>query len=104
MSFSFNFSARSVAEANSKLHQVYAPGVVKALVEAALWAMPQAHNEAKAEAKTSSSDGLRPVTRDTSLDTKAAPQFLGVFVEVWGHIDESGRNKSEIQRFIVQPL
>jgi|ERR1700720_4299535 hypothetical protein len=100
MSFSFNFSARTIAEANAKLHQVYAPSVVKALVEKALDAMPKPEmSEKPILRQAGASTGMT-----VNADQKASPQFLGVFVEVWGHFDESGHNKSEIQRFIVQPL
>lgn len=100
LSFHFTFAARTIHEARSKLHGVYAPGAVKALVEKALEAvaeLPQRPDEC-------GFIGGRTTTPSTQPPPNAPP-LIGIFVEVWGHFADAGdRSTSEIQRFIVKPL
>jgi hypothetical protein len=110
MSFHITFAARSVHEARFKLNYEHAPAAVKALIELALAAVPtpkltppqQAIGMAASGGDGEAREGL-PVSGPTRQT--AAPSHFGVFVEVWGHIADAGDGgRSEIQRFVVQPL
>ena len=101
MSFNFTFSAKTVGEAKSKLREQFAPAIVKALVETALDAIlvPQGGSGSPATGSVVSN------VASGSPRIKPVDEFLGVYVQVWGHISEVGsRGQSEIQRFIVMPL
>lgn len=100
--FNFSFAAKTPYDARAKLHQVYAPAVVKALVETALDAIPAAAPESGACVQAADGNEAR-VGR--GLAAKPLPVLIGVFVEVWGHLaDAGGSGASEIQRFVVKPL
>jgi hypothetical protein len=105
MSFSFSFAARTTSEARSKLHAAYAPGVVKALVEKALDAIPNQAAIGRAETDGSAQKAQQGAVSQAVSTPKPKETLIGVFVEVWGHLADAGDMcTSEIQRFIVKPL
>jgi hypothetical protein len=99
MTFSFSFFACDGHAAEHKLQSVHAPGAVKALVEKALCGVPKFAPPAQSTSVTTISDKAT-----SGGDCGSKPMiFIGVMVEVCGHIDEAG-NASEIQRFLVKPV
>jgi hypothetical protein len=101
MSFSVQFFARTVFDAQQKLQVAYAPGAVKALIEKALDGIPKAHPTPSSG--VSASSGSSGSNDKAIASGPRAPIFAGVLVETHGHIDEGG-SVSEIGRFVVRPL
>lgn len=100
MSFSINFTARTVAGARSKLRETYAPEAVKAVVKLAIASIREPlQGGVSAQAGASSGQGANA----RNAETARSPQLIAITVEACGHIDESG-GRSNIDRFIVQPL
>jgi hypothetical protein len=102
MSFCITFTARTIHSARQKLHEAYAPACVKALIEKALDAIrePSPANCATAEARQETAKQGAAI----STAPRRQPEFCGVLVEAWGHIDDTGIDKSWIDCFVVQPL
>jgi hypothetical protein len=100
MSFNIHFTARSVQQARQKLHEVYAPGAVKALIEKALDALPAPQPASIMTAMPR--DGVGDMIAKAQ---PRPPQLIGVHVESCGHIAEAGdHGPSTIERFAVRPL
>lgn len=103
MSFSINFTARSVSSAKAKLAAEHAPGVVKALIEKALDALPPAAIPPVHQEEARSGSAGAAVGAITSGRRK--PEFIGLRVEASGHIGDPGdHGDSWINKFLVQPL
>ncbi len=94
MSFSLSFTAATKSMALQKLHEAYAPGAVKAIIEQAIAALPAPKPQTEA-----STDGAAKVV----CNGYKQPTFLGVRVEAYGHIDE-GYGETTIGRLSVLPL
>jgi hypothetical protein len=108
MSFHINIAASSVTAAKSKLHDAYAPSIVKALIEAALDGIPKPRprimaDEALAAGGKPQSGAQGTIRSDAEKASQLGAVFIGVFVEAYGHFDVDG-GTSEMQRFIVRPL
>lgn len=101
MSFSFSFTARNVASARSKLRDQYAPEGVKALIELALAGIREPVQLAFTRSQETA--GGNPTGNATKTEAPRHSPLMGIFVEAWGHIDEGG-GRSNIDRFLVQPL
>ncbi len=97
MSFSFKFAVGSVGDARTKLHEAYAPLMVKALVEKALDAIEPPH-------PTIVNETASTVAWPTVPEPKK-PKLVGVSVECFGHMAEAGSpGESYIERFKVAPF
>lgn len=105
MSFSFSFTAKTVADAHNKLAAAYAPLAVKLLVEKAIDAIPSPPTQANAgSAKPPGVVGAE--SGAVSRSQPKPPELIGVFVEAWGHlaIPGDGNPTSQIQKFEVRGL
>jgi hypothetical protein len=103
MSFSFNFTAGSVASARAKLANEYAPASVKALVELALAGIREPAPVAMVRTTEAAKASAAGCAQSGQTVSALPPRFIGVMVEAWGHIDEHG-GTSMIQKFEVRPL
>ena len=101
MSFSFSFTARSVASARSKLREQYAPEGLKALIELALAGIREPVQPAFTRSQETS--GVSQAANAAKAEAPRQSPLVGIFVEAWGHIDDGG-GRSNIDRFLVQPL
>jgi len=101
MSFSFQFSAADKYDALRKLHDAHAPAAVKAVIEMALQGLPHVSSP---QTSTSASTTAGARGQGSGSASARPPELRGVFVEAWGHIDETGVGESKVERLAVKPL
>lgn len=108
MSFNVTFNARSHYDAHQKLQQAFAPASVKALIEKAIDAIPvptQPPPALELKAGASISGPMTIQSHSTEAPSSHGPKLLAIQVESYGHIaDASSSLRSEIGRFVVQPI
>lgn len=103
MSFSFNFTAGSVASARAKLAAEYAPAAVKAVVELALAGIREPAPAVMTRTTEAVKSAAAGVASAGAASASTSPRLVGVLVEAYGHIDEHG-GCSQIMKFEVRPL